>query len=159
MKEYIIKQDNKNEIALTFSFDKMSMVVSTLFSLILLGLIFFKIKFEVIKNIWGYLIILISMLFYLSFNKYFEWKKNRSTTIVLENDDIIINDQFYSKNEQIKSVNIVYSLNKFELGWTVYLKKHKEIENYIIKKRLRKEDAEEIASKISTFLDKDLVTD
>lgn len=159
MKEYTITENHEKEIVFSFIFDKTSTFASGLFSLMLFGVIFFKIDYETFVSVWGYIIILICLLFYLTFNKYFEWKKNKLTKLMLDNDNVIINDKFYSKIELIKSVNIAYSVNKFELGWTVYIKKHREIDNYIIKKRLKEEDAQEIAEKLSTFLNKNVVID
>lgn len=95
----------------------------------------------------------------MTFNKYFEWKKNRFSKLFLDNEDVLINDVFYAKKQQIKSVNIIYNLNKFESGWTIYLKRHVESQNYIVKKRLKEEDAHIIANKIAIFLDKQIFID
>jgi hypothetical protein len=159
MKEYIIKENGSQEIILIFLFDKTSTIISILFSIVLFGVIFFNIDLDTFKRIWIALILLFCVLFYLTSNQYFEWRRNRYSKLFIEDENVIINDKFYSAKHQIKSVNIVYSVNKYELGWTVYIKKHRESENYIIKKRLKEEDAKFIADKLGIFLDRNTIVD
>lgn len=160
MKEYDIQQKGNNEIIISFMFDKTSTVASLLFSIVLIGIIFFKINYSVLLDIWGYIIILIILLCYLTFNKYFEWNKNKyHKLVIIDDDDLIINDILRLKLRQIKSVNISYNVNQFESGWTIYLQKYLGSEDYIIKKRLKEKDAHSIAEKVAAFLNKELVID
>ena len=95
---------------------------------------------------------------YISLNGWFEWRMNRFHKLSIE-EDLIINNNFYCKVWNIKSINISYNVNQFESGWTIYLHRHLNYSNYIIKKRLREKDAYIIAEKLSTFLQKPIVKD
>jgi hypothetical protein len=160
MKEYDIQERGNKEFIVLFFFDKTSTVISSLFSILLLVVLFFKIKSSVIQNVWGYIVILIVLLFYLSFNKYIEWNRNKYNKLSIDSyDSLIINDKFYCKIEQIKSVNISYSVNQFESGWAIAIKRYLGSEEYVIKKRLKEEDAHIIAERIAAFLNKKIVVE
>ena len=142
---------------LTFAFDKSSTIISGVFSIIIVLIVCFKIQLNILLNIWGYVLILIALLLYLTFNKYLEWKKNRIQHLKIVDENLIINDNFYSKLNDIKNINISYSANQFESGWTIYLKNFSK--EYAIKKRLKESDALEITNKLADFLGKRIIRD
>lgn len=156
MREYQI-ENTENKMMLTFNFDKSSTLLSGVFSVIIIFTIFFKIKPNRIFDVWGYILILIIILLYLTFNKYLEWKKHKTQKLEIIDDTLIINDNLYSKLSNIHSVNISYSVNQFESGWTIYLKNFSK--EYIIKKRMKENDALEIANKLAAFLNKSVLRD
>lgn len=156
MKEYQI-ENRENEMILTFVFDKSSTVISGVFSIVIVLIIFFKIKLDIILDIWGYILTFIALLLYLTFNKYLEWKKNRIQNFKIADENLIINDNFYSKLNNIQTINISYSVNQFESGWTIYLKNFSK--EYVIKKRLKENDAIEITNKLADFLGKSIIRD
>jgi hypothetical protein len=159
MKEYNIEEINQEEIIISFLFDKTSTIISLLFSVSLIIVIFLKIKISVLIDIWGYLVILLILLLYLTFNKYYEWNKNKYHKLTIKEGNLFINDVFFCEISNIKSINISYSINQFESGWTIYLYRYSNSADYIIKKRLKEKDAHVIAGKLSGFLDKTVVVD
>ncbi|MCU4190136.1 hypothetical protein M9Q43_13315 [Flavobacterium sp. HXWNR29] len=156
MKEYHIEK-KLNKIIIKFTFDKTSTIFSGIFSIVLIFILFYNIKTNRIFDIWGYILILILILFYLTFNKYFEWQKNHTKKLEIIEDDLIINDTFYCKLNNIQTINISYNVNQFESGWTVYLNNFSK--EYIIKKRLKENDAIEIANELASFLKKNVLNE
>lgn len=159
MKEYEIRVINDKEIIINFFFDRKSTVFSFLFSVIIFTFLIFKIKLDVLIDIWIYLIILFILLMYLTFNKFYEWNKNKSHKLTINKADLFINNKFFCKISNIESVNIAYSINQFESGWKVYLSRYLNSHDYIIKRRLTEKDALIIAEKLSFFFDKPIVRD
>ncbi|UUC46499.1 hypothetical protein [Flavobacterium cerinum] len=159
MKEYNIEEIDREEIIISFLFDKTSTVISFLFSILLIALIFLKIKASVLIDKWGYIVILFILLLYLTFNKYYEWNKNKYHKLTIKEEDLYINNRFYCTISNIKSINISYSVNQFESGWTVYLYRYLNSRDYIIKRRLKEKDAYIIAEKLADFLGKTIVKD
>jgi hypothetical protein len=160
MEKYIIKKMENNEIIISFNFNKTSTILSIVFSLSILTLIALKIRSGVIQNIWGSLIILILLLLYLTFNKYYEWTKNKYHKFNIQEENLFINDKFHCNLNKLQSVNIYNSINKFESGWIIYLKIFPDSSHdYIIKKRLGEKEAIEIADKISLFLNRKVIID
>ncbi|AEW86788.1 hypothetical protein BZL53_14500 [Flavobacterium columnare] len=159
MKEYEIKETNNKEIIIKFLFDSSSTIISFVFSVFLFVFLFFKIRLVVLGDIWIYLIILFVLLMYLTFNKFYEWNRDKYHKLTIKGGGLLINDKFFCDISNIKSINISYSVNQFESGWTVYLNRYLNSQSYIIKRRLTEKDALIIAEKLSSFFDKPLIMD
>jgi hypothetical protein len=160
MKKYDIQQNGNNEIIIAFYFNKKTLIIPLIIFISTLALILFKIRPDVIADIFIALLLLISVLIYVLFEDYFEWNKNKYHKINIKDEDLYINNIFRSKLYKLKSVNIVNIHGQYNRGWRVYLDIFPiSSQDYIIKNKLKEKDAHEIAEKISLFLNRNIKID
>lgn len=152
MKEYKI-ENAENKLIINFYFDTSRLVLPAFVSAILSGMLIYALKFVelTVTNIVSY-IVLITIMFYITFNSYFEWKRNRLHLLEIIDEELFINSILFVPTYQIKHVYLEYCTNHYESGWTIYLGNYLGNRKNTIKKQLTERDANEIAKKISDFL-------
>lgn len=157
MNKYYINRTS-TEFEISFEFNKTYTIISSVISLLLFLIVFVKVNIDYFIG-YFYLTGFFIALIYISLNGWFEWRKHKFHKLSILDEDLMINNDFYCKIWNIKSVNISYNVNQLESGWTIYLHRYLNYSNYIIKKRLREKDAYIIAEELSSFLDKPIVKD
>ena len=152
MTEYKIEK-TKDKLIINFYYDYNRLVLPSFISLILLSILIYATQFLVfnITNIIYFLVIILIMS-YITFNSYFEWKKNKLNELELLEENLYINRELFLPKYQVKNIFIEYCTNSYESGWTIYLENFSGKKKHIIKKQLTEKDANEIANIISEFL-------
>lgn len=152
MTEYKI-ENTKDKLIINFYYDYNRLVLPSFISLIILGMLIYAMQFLAfnITNIVCYLIIILIMS-YITFNSYFEWKKNKLNELKVLEENLYINQELFLPKYQVKNIFIEYCTNHYESGWTIYLENFLGNKKHIIKKQLTEKDAIDIANIISEFL-------
>lgn len=144
---------SKDKIIISFTYDYNRLVLPLLVSFIIIGILLYAIQFLEFTaiNVISYVVIL-AILFYITFNSYFEWKRNRLQKFQILDDILYVNDDLFLPLYQIKNIFIEYCNSHYEPGWTLYLENFLGTKKHIIKEQLSEKEAIEIAKIVSEFL-------
>ena len=152
MTEYKIEKA-KDKLIINFYYDYNRLTLPSFISLIILSMLIYAMQFLVfnLTNIVCYLIIILIMS-YITFNSYFEWKKNKLKELEILEEKLYVNRELFLLKYQVKNIFIEYCNNHYESGWTIYLENYLGNKKHIIKEQLSEKDANDIANVISEFL-------
>ncbi len=153
--KYKIKE-NKSDLELEFYFDKTKTILYVFVSIVIVLLIIFNLKTSIMNN-FGKISITIMILMYLSLVDLFEWFKHKKHIFKLEENKLYINDKYIIEKDRIYAVFIEYINSQIEGGWRIYLDNFMGNNRYMIKERLSKEDAIDIACQINKILSKKII--
>lgn len=153
MKYNLIENTKGKKISLEFYFNKTRTLIYLLISCIIIILILINLKTSIKNNI-GSILITILLLFYFSLIDFYEWFNHKKHIIEIIDNEVFINNKFVINKDRIDSIFVEYINSQIEGGWRIYIDNFIENNRYIIKERLSKSEAIEIAYFINRVFNK-----